>query len=90
LYRNSTGSTNLIVTLLDDSTSVGTVTVGGSSVAASGLTVLPTDGGEYEGTKIAGGSTITLSHSSHAGPNINLFVAVHGFRRFNFTSTRSL
>ncbi len=91
MFRNSTGSTNLVMTLIDDSTTVGTVGVGGSSAtAASAITVLPTDGGEFEGTKLAGGSTLTLSHSSHAGPNINLFVAVHGFRRFNFTSTRAL
>lgn len=91
LFRNSTGSTNLVLTLLDDSSAVGTVGVGGSSAtAASAITVLPTDSGEFEGTKIAGGSTITFSHSSHAGPNINLFVALHGFRRFSYTSTRSL
>lgn len=90
MWRNSTGSTNLVMTLLDDSSAVGTVGVGGSSAtAASAITVLPTDSGEFEGTKIAAGSTITFSHSSHAGPNINLFLTLHGFRRFG-PSTRTL
>lgn len=83
LYRNSTGSTNLVVSLLDDSTLIGSVGVGGSSAtAASVIAVFTKDSGEFEGTKIASGSTITLVHSSHAGPNANLCVTISGFRRF--------
>ncbi len=82
LFRNSTGSTNLVVSLLDDSSAVGTVGPGGSSVASAQVTVITKDGGEYSGARILSGSTITLAHSSHAGPNINLCVTLSGYRRF--------
>lgn len=82
LYRNSTGSTNLAISLHDDSTLVGSVTIGGSSIAAAASTYFTPDSGEYQGIKIASGSTVTLSHSSHAGPNANLCVVVSGYRRY--------
>lgn len=82
LYRNSTGSTNFIVSLQDDSTTIGQVSVNGSSIAVSNYSSFVTDGGEFEGTRIASGSVITLSHSSHAGPNANINVVVRGFTRF--------
>lgn len=82
LYRNSTGSTNFVVSVQDDSTTIGSVGVGGSSVVASGISIFTRDGGEYEGTRIASQSVITFSHSSHAGPNANACVSLYGFRRF--------
>jgi hypothetical protein len=83
LFRNSTGSTNFVVSLHDDSTLLASVGVGGSSVITNALfTALTPDPGEYQGVRIAAGSTITLSHSSHAGPNINLYVAVRGYIRW--------
>lgn len=82
LYRNSTGSTNLVISLLDDSTTVGSVGIGGSSIAAGNIAIFTPDGGEYEGTRLASGSVLTFNHSSHAGPNINNFVSLYGFRRF--------
>lgn len=82
LYRNSTGSTNIVVSVLDDSTSLGTVGVAGSSVAGGAVTIFTTDGGEYEGTRIASGSVITFTNSSHAGPNANLHINLRGFTRF--------
>jgi hypothetical protein len=88
VYRNSTGSTNLVISLLDDSSLVGSVTGGGSSIAMAGITVLTTDPGEFSGTKLLSGSTLTLVHSSHAGPNANLCVVLSGYRRFTL-STRS-
>lgn len=87
LYRNSTGSTNLVVSVLDDSTSAATVGVGGSSIAAGAVTIFATDGGEYEGYRLASGSVVTFTHSSHAGPNTNLLVTLRGFTRF-INSTR--
>lgn len=89
LYRNSTGSTNFVVSLLDDSTLVGSVNVGGSSLAAvSNITVFTPTGGEYEGAFVASGSVLTFAHSSHAGPNAELSVTLSGFRRF-VNSSRS-
>jgi hypothetical protein len=88
VFRNSTGSTNLVVSLLDDSSLVGSVTGGGSSIAMAGITVLTAEAGEYSGAKLASGSTLTLVHSSHAGPNANLCVVLSGYRRFTL-STRA-
>lgn len=82
LYRNSTGSTSLVVSVHDDSTLVGSISIGGSSVAASNSTAFTPDSGEYQGKLVASGSVLTLSHSSHAGPNANLIVAVSGYRRW--------
>lgn len=82
LHRNSTGSTNFVVSVHDDSTLVGSVGVGGSSIAASGIARFTPDVGEFQGVKVLSGSTITLSHSSHAGPNINLTAVLSGYRRF--------
>jgi hypothetical protein len=82
LYRNSTGSTNLAISVQDDSTTIGSVDIGGSSVAAGNKATFTPDSGEYQGTKVLSGSTITLSHSSHAGPNANLCVQISGFRRY--------
>lgn len=90
LYRGSTGSTNLLITVLDDSTSIGTVGVGGSSATGPAVvSVLAADSGEYEGTRIASGSVVTFSHSSHAGPNINLSVMLRGFTRLIDSSRAS-
>jgi hypothetical protein len=82
VYRNSTGSTNFVVSLHDDSTLMGTATVSGSSIAVSNYSIITKDASEYEGARLASGSVLTLSHSSHAGPNINLFAVVRGFTRF--------
>ena len=81
LYRNSTGSTNLTISLHDDSTLVGSISIA-SSIAAAGTRQFTADSGEYQGVKIASGSTMTLSHSSHAGPNINMTIVVSGYRRW--------
>jgi hypothetical protein len=82
LYRNSTGSTNLTISVQDDSTTIGSVDIGGSSIAAGNKAIFTADSGEFQGTKVLSGSTITLSHSSHAGPNANLCVQISGFRRY--------
>lgn len=83
LYRNSTGSSNLAISVHDDSTLVGSLTVGGSTVtAAANSTRFTPDSGEYQGIRIASGSVVTLSHSSHAGPNANLCVVLSGYRRW--------
>ncbi len=83
LFRGSTGSTGLTVSVLDDSTSLATVGVGGSSLTgAAVVTIFTADSGEYEGTRIASGSVVSFSHSSHAGPNANISITLRGFTRF--------
>lgn len=88
VYRGSTGSTNLVISLHDDSTIVTSAGVGGSSIAGGAVGIATADGGEYEGTRVATGSVLTVSHSSHAGPNVNVVATVRGFTRF-INSSRS-
>lgn len=85
VFRNSTGSTTAIVTVLDDSSVVGaTPAITSSLTALAAIKVLPTDGGEYEGTRIASGSTVTFTVSD---TNLGLCVSLSGYRRF-INSTR--
>jgi hypothetical protein len=86
IHRNSTGSTNFVVSLHDDSTLVGSVGVGGSSIVASNCTTVTADAGDI-GAKVLAGSVLTLSHSSHAGPNIGLSASVYGYVRFSGTES---
>ena len=74
------------MTALDDSTSVGaTAAITSSLTAVSAIKILPTDGGEYEGTRIATGSVVTFTVSDS---NLGLFVSLNGYRRF-INSTRA-
>lgn len=82
VYRNSTGSTDLTISVHDDSTLVGSIAVLGSSGIVGNSTRFTPDSGEYQGIRIASGSTVTFSHSSHAGPNANLQVVLSGYRRW--------
>lgn len=82
LYRNSTGSTDFTVSVQANSTTLGSVNVGGSSIISNTISNFTPDSGEYQGIKIASGSTVTLSHSSHAGPNANFNVVLSGYRRW--------
>ena len=82
VYRNSTGSTDLAISVLDDSTNVLSVTANGSSIVFGNTGRATPTSGEYQGVQVASGSTVTLAHSSHAGPNANLCVVVSGYRRW--------
>lgn len=80
VFRNSTGSTTAVITALDDSTVVtATGAITSSLTAASAIKICPTDGGEYEGTRIASGSTVTFTVSD---TNLGLCVSLSGYRRF--------
>jgi hypothetical protein len=87
VYRNSTGSTDLAISVHENSTLMGSVTIGGSSIVASNIARFTADGGEYQGKLVRTGSTVTLSHSSHAGPNANLTVVLSGYRRWKPSTT---
>jgi hypothetical protein len=87
IYRNSTGSTDFTVSVHYNSTLAGSVGVGGSSIVASNIARFTADGGEYQGLKVLSGSTVTLSHSSHAGPNANVTVVLSGYRRWKASTT---
>jgi hypothetical protein len=86
-FRNSTGTNGFVVSLHKNSSLIGSVTLASTAVAGA-VGIITKDGGEYEGARLASGSTITLSHSSHAGANANVTVTLRGFTRF-VNSTRS-
>src|ERR1041384_7469777 len=74
VFRNSTGSTTAVISLLDDSSLVGaTAAITSSLTSVSAIKILPTDGGEYEGTRIASGSTVTFTVSD---TNLGLCVSL--------------
>lgn len=82
VFRNSTGSTTAVVSVIDDGSSVvggATAAITSSLTAVSAIKILPTDGGEYEGTRIASGSTVTFTVSD---TNLGLCVSLTGYRRF--------
>lgn len=83
-YRCSTGSTSMIVTCNANSSAVGTVAFTSSNADQNRITIVTRDGGEYEGKRIASGSTVnfTISQSSVVGASSGLTVTLHGFRRF--------
>ena len=90
VYRGSSFSTALVVTLTDDSTTVGDVAVTSSLAGATASTVFAKTAGEYEGQQIVSGSSVSLlvsnGNSSAAGSSaVNVWV--YGYVRFNSTSS---
>lgn len=90
LARGSTGSTGFGAALIDDSTVVSSATLNSSVANASTLVTLTADGGEYEGVRMAAGSTITFSVSSPSSQSASsaISLTLRGFTRF-VSSTRS-
>lgn len=95
-YRESTHSTAFVLSLSDDSSRATTstrtvadiaITSSGAGVAAS--TVVAADAGEYEGKRVASGSTLTLQlangNSSVTGATFSAWA--YGYIRF-VSSTR--
>lgn len=83
-YRGSTHSTNLVLTLTDDSTSIATVAFTSSLAGVNASTRLTPDSGEYEGVKVASGSTLALTlqngNSSVASSGVHAWV--YGYTRW--------
>lgn len=87
-FRGSTGSTGFAAVVRDDSTTVSSQALASSLAAASNLTILTPDAGEYEGVRVASGSTVTIELTSPTVASANVSVNVYGFRRW-ISSTRS-
>jgi hypothetical protein len=88
-FRGSTQSTGAVVALVDDSTSLGTIALTSSLANVSGSFTFTPDPGEYEGVRIASGSSVTLTvtdASTLAGANWQAWV--YGYIRF-ISSTRA-
>lgn len=89
--RESTASTALVVSLLDDSTSIATVAITSSLADASGSTLLTTESGEYLGTRCLTGSVLSLvvtgaNSSAAALASSGVKAWVYGYPRW-ITST---
>lgn len=85
--RESTGSTALVVSLLDDSTSIATVAITSSLADASGSTRLTATAGEYAGVRVAEGSVLSLvltsaNSSAAALTSSGVKVWVYGYPRW--------
>jgi hypothetical protein len=89
-YRGSTESTGAIFALLDDSTSVATVSFASSVAGLTGSTQPTPDGGEYMGVRVAENSTLSITfiagNSTLASSGLKGYV--YGFPRWLQTSTR--
>lgn len=97
-YRNSTHSTNLVITVKDNSSraTASSRTIGDVAITSSaaggvlGSTVISADAGEYEGRRVASLSTLGMG-IANGGSSVTGFtgsVWVYGYPRFA-SSTRS-
>jgi hypothetical protein len=87
--RESTGSTGYGLFVADDGVTVSSVTITSSAAAVRSMNAITPDAGEFAGTRIASGSTITfnVSFSSGTGASSGVSMALYGYPRY-LTSTR--
>jgi len=91
VFRGSTGSTGFIGALLDDSTQIASVAITSSLAAQFGSTTLTADAGEYEGVRVAAGSTMSLTLSNSGSSVVSssdVGYSVYGYIRW-ISSTRA-
>jgi hypothetical protein len=96
-FRESTHSTAFTLSLSDDSSratsstrTIASVAIASSAAGSVGSTIVTADAGEYEGKRVASGSTVTLQ-LANGGSSVTggTFTAwAYGFIRF-VSSTRS-
>ena len=90
VHRRSTNSTAAVVNLLDDSTTVASLSLTSSLANLSASTRPTPDQGEYAGTRIITGSSLTIQFQtggSSAGTT-GVSVWVYGFPRWDQNDTR--
>lgn len=87
LYKGSTGSTGFVAVVRKGSTALSSQAITSSAVA-SARAIVTADAGEYEGKRLASGSTVTVEALSPTVPTSLVTVVVSGFRRF-VSSTRA-
>lgn len=83
-HRQSTGSTGITVSAQDDSTVLASTSLNSSLADRAGFVTITPDPGEYQGARIAAGSTVTLniSQSSAAPPSSGVTLTLRGYTRF--------
>jgi hypothetical protein len=87
-YKGDTGSTGLVAVVRDDSTTVSSQAISSSLAGTSTIVIVTKDAGEYEGAKIASGSTVTFEVLSPTVGTSRVTITLSGFRRF-LSSTRA-
>lgn len=87
VVKGSTGSTGFALALRDDSTTVSSAAITSSAVASQ-QNIVTADAGEYEGARVAAGSTLTIEAVSPTVATDRVGVCISGFRRF-VSSTRA-
>jgi len=90
VFRGSTGSTTFGASVLANSTVLSSVTFGSSLAGQNTYNTITPDGGEYEGARIASGSTVffRIAMSSGGGISSNVTISLYGYMRF-VSSTRA-
>lgn len=87
-FRGSTVSTAFVTTLTDDSTLIGDIAITSSAAGIAASTRIAAREGEYTGTVVASGSSLTLTlatGSSIASTRLSFWV--YGFPRWRQDST---
>lgn len=84
VFQGSTGSSARAFWVQDDATVVSSITVTSTTTDANSQNVIAADAAEYEGTRIAAGSTVTfwVSNSSAQGAIANVTWRLSGYRRW--------
>ena len=88
--RQSTGSTGLGLAVYDDGTVISSIVLNSSLADASSVAEITPDGGEYAGTRIAAGSTVTFRavQGSSSPASSGLYFNLCGYVRY-VASTRN-
>ena len=83
-HRQSTGSTGIEFSVQDDGTKFSSITITSSAADQLGYVSITADAGEYEGRRIAAGSTVSFNivQSSVAPASSGVSLALYGYRRF--------
>lgn len=87
LHKASTGSTGFVAVARKGSTALSSQAITSSLVGSTSI-IVTADAGEYEGKRLASGSTITFEALSPTVPTSRVTMVLSGFRRF-VSSTRA-
>lgn len=88
LYKGSTGSTGFIAVVRKGSTALSSQAITSSAANQSTQVIIAADAGEYEGKRLASGSTITFEALSPTVATSRVMIVLSGYRRF-VSSTRA-
>jgi hypothetical protein len=90
-YRGSTHSTAFSAAFTDDSTTIGSVSITSSAAGVAGATIVTPTAGEFEGQRIAAGSSVsfTVHNGGSSVASSQVFGWLYGYIRY-VDSSRTL